>query len=114
MSERDGYEHGVPCWVASVQLDPASAVRFYGELFGWDAEDLMPPDHPADYFFCRLHGRKVAAVVSAHGAPAPPAARGSTPPSGEKADGATAKVAAGGGSVLGEPFDSPAGGRMAV
>lgn len=34
----------------------------------------MPPDHPGDYFLCRLRGRDVAAIVSQHGAPAPPQA----------------------------------------
>ena len=37
MSERDGYEPGVPCWVATVHPDPEKAVSFYTELFGWEA-----------------------------------------------------------------------------
>jgi len=114
MSERDGYEHGVPCWVASVQPDPEAAVRFYNELFGWETEDLMPPDHPADYFLCKLRGRKVAAVVSQHGAPPPPTAVWGTYVWVDSADDAAAKVADSGGSLIGEPFDSPGGGRMAV
>jgi hypothetical protein len=32
MSERDGFSHGVPCWVQAVHGDPEPAVRFYGEL----------------------------------------------------------------------------------
>jgi hypothetical protein len=39
MSERDGYEPSVPCWVATIQPDPDAAAAFYGELFGWDYED---------------------------------------------------------------------------
>src|SRR5215212_4109616 len=39
MSERDGYEPGVPCWVATVHPDPEKAVCFYTELFGWEATD---------------------------------------------------------------------------
>jgi uncharacterized protein len=42
MSERDGYEHGVPCFVAGVFPDPAAAASFYSELFGWETDDLMP------------------------------------------------------------------------
>jgi uncharacterized protein len=38
MSERDGHEPGVPCWVASVEADPWGAASFYGELFGWDTD----------------------------------------------------------------------------
>jgi hypothetical protein len=33
MSERDGYEHGVPCFASGVFPDPEAAVRFYTELF---------------------------------------------------------------------------------
>jgi hypothetical protein len=38
MSEREGYEPGVPCRVASVAPDPGGDASFYGELFGWDTE----------------------------------------------------------------------------
>lgn len=37
MSERNGNQPGVPCWVASVHPDPERAVGFYAELFGWQA-----------------------------------------------------------------------------
>src|SRR5579862_4972348 len=33
--KRDGYIHGVPCWVDTNQPDPEAAVAFYGGLFGW-------------------------------------------------------------------------------
>ena len=42
MLERDGYIPGVPCWVDTSQPDPEAAVGFYGELFGWEFEDVMP------------------------------------------------------------------------
>jgi uncharacterized protein len=114
MSERDGFEHGVPCWVQGVYPDPAAAVAFYAELFGWEAENLMPADDPGDYFVCRLRGRDVAAIVSQHGAPAPPSAVWATHVWVESADEAAAKVNEAGGSVIGERFDSPGGGRQAV
>ena len=34
MSERDGYEPGVPCWVAAVEPDAGGAASLHGELFG--------------------------------------------------------------------------------
>jgi predicted enzyme related to lactoylglutathione lyase len=114
MSERPDYQPGVPCWVAAVELDPDRAVGFYTELFGWEAEDLMPPDSPASYFMCRLDGRPVAAVVSVDGAPPPPGALWGTYISVDSADETAARVSEAGGSVIGVPFDSPAGGRMAV
>jgi predicted enzyme related to lactoylglutathione lyase len=38
MSERDGYEPGVPCWVTTVHPNPEKAVGFYTELFSWSRE----------------------------------------------------------------------------
>jgi uncharacterized protein len=114
MSERDGFEHGVPCWVQAVHPNPGAAVSFYTQLFGWEAENLMPPDHPGEYFVCRLRGRDVAAIVSQHGAPAPPSAVWTTHVCVESADDAAARVREAGGNVIGEPFDSPGRGRQAV
>ena len=34
MSERDGYHHGVPCWVETGQPDADAAAGFYRALFG--------------------------------------------------------------------------------
>ena len=67
MSERDGYQAGVPCWVAGVYPDPEKAVTFYTELFGWEAEETMGADSPGKYYLCRLRGRDVAAVGSRRG-----------------------------------------------
>jgi predicted enzyme related to lactoylglutathione lyase len=114
MSERDGYEHGVPSFVSGVFPDPREAVGFYEELFGWETENLMPPDHPGDYFLCRLRGRDVAAIVSQHGAPAPAQAMWTTLISVASADEAASRAVSSGGEVIGEPFDSPGGGRQAV
>jgi uncharacterized protein len=114
MSERDGFPPGVPCWVQAVHPEPEAAVAFYTELFGWEAENLMPPDHPGDYFLCRLRGRDVAAIVSRHGAPAPSSAVWTTHVCAESAARAAARVEDAGGAVIGAPFDSPGGGGMAV
>jgi predicted enzyme related to lactoylglutathione lyase len=114
VSERDGFEPGVPCWVQAVHPDPEAAVAFYTELFGWEVENLMPPDHPGDYFVCRVRDRDVAALVSQHGGPPPPSAVWTTHVCVESADAAAARVADAGGAVIGEPFDSPGGGRQAI
>ena len=42
MSLRDGYPHGVPCWINLSVDDPATAVAFYGDLLGWDLADQEP------------------------------------------------------------------------
>ncbi len=54
MGKRERYEPGTFSWVDLVTTDPAGVKTFYGELFGWDAEDMpagewrassLPRDH---------------------------------------------------------------------
>ena len=113
MSERDRYIPGVPCWVDTSQPDPEAAAGFYGGLFGWELEDVMPADSPGRYFTARLDGRDVAAVGS-QPAGAPPAAIWNTYVWVTSADETATKVWAAGGSVVTEPFDVMDAGRMAV
>jgi uncharacterized protein len=114
MSKRDGYEPGVPCWVAAVEPDADAAAKFYESVFGWETNDLMGDEHPASYYMCTLRGSKVAGIVSYHGAPEPPQALWSTHIWVDDADAAAARAAELGGSLIGEAFDSPAGGRIAI
>jgi predicted enzyme related to lactoylglutathione lyase len=111
MSERDGYEHGVPCWVDHSSSDPESAVRFYAGLFGWETEDAMPPDSGQHYFMARVRGRDVAAV-SGQMNPGPPI--WTTYIAVDDADATAAKVPGAGGRLFAEPFDVFDSGRMAV
>src|ERR671922_220673 len=64
MPERDGYIPGVPCWIDTSQPDPEAALPFYSGLFGWEFQDVMPPDAPGRYFNAQLRGLDVAAVGS--------------------------------------------------
>jgi predicted enzyme related to lactoylglutathione lyase len=112
MSE-DRYIPGVPCWVDTSQPDPDAAVAFYTELFGWECEDVMPPDAPGHYYAARLRGGDVAAI-SSQPEGAPPGATWNTYVWVTDADETTAKVRAAGGTVLAEPFDVMEAGRMAV
>jgi predicted enzyme related to lactoylglutathione lyase len=114
MSERDGFQPGVPCWVDTWQPDAAAAVAFYTELFGWEAENTMPPGSPGQHFMCRLRGRDVAAVGSKpEASPAPGPAWG-TYVWVDSADDAVTKAIDAGGGVVMKPFDSLDSGRMAV
>jgi predicted enzyme related to lactoylglutathione lyase len=113
MLERDGYLPGVPCWVDTSQPDPEAAVTFYGALFGWELEDVMPPGSPQKYFMARLRGGDVAAVASQPEG-GPPTAVWNTYIWVESADETASKVKAAGGRVLMEPFDVGEAGRMAV
>jgi predicted enzyme related to lactoylglutathione lyase len=113
MPERDGYIPGVPCWVDTSQPDPDAAVDFYAGLFGWEFEDVMPPDSGEKYFIARLHGGEVAAVGSIPDA-APQNALWNTYIWVDSADETAAKAGEAGGGVMMEPFDVMTSGRMAV
>src|SRR4051812_47904944 len=111
MSEQDRYIPGVPCWVDANQPDPAAAAEFYGELFGWQLEDVMPPESPQRYFMARLPGGDVAGIGSqSDGGPAV----WNTYVWVTDADETTAKGRAAGGTVLIEPSEVGDAGRMAV
>lgn len=113
MSERQGFAPGVPCWIDTWQPDAEAAVRFYTSLFGWEAENTMPPDVPGQHFMCRLRGLDVAAIASR-----PQAA--STAPAWntyvwvESAEDTAARAIEAGGSLVMDPFDALDGGRIAV
>jgi len=113
MPDRDGYIPGVPCWIDTSQPDPQAAVGFYSGLFGWEFEDVMPPESEGEYFIGRLGGRMAAAVGSIPEA-APPMAMWNTYIWVDSADEAASKVADAGGTTLMEPFDVMDAGRMAV
>jgi uncharacterized protein len=113
MPERDGYMPGVPCWIDTSQPDPDAALAFYGGLFGWEFEDVMPDDPAGKYFIGRIRGGDVAAVGSIPEG-LPPVAMWNTYVSVASADEAASKVRDAGGAVVMEPFDIPGSGRMAV
>ena len=113
MPERDGYIPGVPCWVDTSQPDPEAATEFYGGLYGWEFENVMPEDSDGEYFIARLKGRSVAAVGSIPEG-APEMAVWNTYIWVDSADETASKVKEAGGSVVTEPFDVMDAGRMAV
>jgi uncharacterized protein len=114
VTERDGYQHGVPCWVETWQNDPDRATAFYSSVFGWEIENTMPPDADGTFHICRLRGRDVAGIGSPipEGAPSTPV--WTTFIQVDSVDEAAGKVKEGGGSVVVEPFDSLEGGRLAI
>jgi predicted enzyme related to lactoylglutathione lyase len=113
MPERDRYIPGVPCWVDTSQPDPEAAVGFYSGLFGWEFEDVMPPESEGKYFIARLRGKDVAAIGSIpEGAPS--MAMWNTYIWVASADQTASKVLDAGGKTLQDPFDVMNAGRMAV
>lgn len=107
MSEREGYDPGVPCWVDNLVPDTEAAMRFYGELFGWEFDG----PGPGDYFVAQLRGRDVAGIGAQP--PGVPTAW-NTYVSVASAEQATEAAAGAGGRILMEPFDALPAGRVAV
>jgi uncharacterized protein len=111
--ERDGYMHGVPCAVDVTQPAAEAARDFYGGLFGWDFEDVMPAEAPYRYFVARLRDLDVAAIRSIpEGEPRTAVWR--TYFWVDSADEIVGLVRDAGGAVLSEPTDVGPAGRTAV
>jgi len=113
MLPRDSYAPGVPCWVDTARPDPNATAEFYAGLFGWRFADRMPAGSPRHYLVGSLEDRDVAGIGS-EPAEAPGAPAWDTYVSVASADEAAARVREAGGTVVAEPFDVLADGRMAV
>ncbi|WP_188193894.1 VOC family protein [Nonomuraea sp. SYSU D8015] len=70
MSQRSGYDPGVPCWVDLSSTDVAASARFYGAIFGWEA-DMVDDPAAGGYGMFVYQGKKVAGLgpVMAEGMP---------------------------------------------
>jgi predicted enzyme related to lactoylglutathione lyase len=112
MTPRDGYLHGVPCWIDIAEPDPHAAVEFYGGLFGWTLEDQLPADAAGNYFIARIDGLDVAAIASSERGD--PAVGWATYIAVDDLDTAAKAVTDAGGTVLIEPTDVFEAGRMGV
>jgi uncharacterized protein len=102
MSHRDGFEPGVPSWIAGAHPDPEQAARFYRELFGWESEAR------GEHLVCTLGGRDVAGFVAGD----EPTWR--THVWVDSAEAAAEAARAAGGSVVAEPADVSGVGRTAT
>jgi hypothetical protein len=67
MSTISKYPAGVPCWIDTLQPDPAAASQFYGPLLGWtfDTPVAMPSGMAGEYLAARCGGRLVAGIGQA-------------------------------------------------
>jgi uncharacterized protein len=109
MSERNGYEHGVPCWVDTWQPDADAAARFYSELFGWETAGQA-----GGPYMCSLRGRDVAFIGQLPPEHARRPSAWMTYVWVDSADEIAARVRDAGGSVAIEPFDALDGGRIVI
>jgi predicted enzyme related to lactoylglutathione lyase len=113
MRERDGFPPGVPCRIDIESPQPEALVEFYGGLFGWEFENVMPDGALGKYYVARLRARDVCAIGSQMAGPAVPPAW-NTYIWVDGADETAALVKDAGGSVLAEPVDVSEAGRMAI
>ncbi len=114
MTTRTEYAHGEFSWVDLATTDPASAKNFYGNLFGWECED-MPAEPGMTYTMCRLKGHYAGALYALD---KERLAQGVPPHwlpfiNVRNADDIAKKASQGGGKVLNGPFDVLDVGRMA-
>ena len=110
MSERTSYEPGTPSWADLSTPDPRAAKRFYGELFGWEAEDAGPPEETGGYGMFRLRGKLIAGVSPLMSEDQPP--MWSTYISTDDADAVVARAKDAGGQAMFDPMDVMDAGRM--
>ncbi len=116
MPERKEYAPGTPNWVDLQTSDQDAAKRFYGDLFGWNFND-MPMDEAggAVYSMAQLNGHDVAAI-----APLGDQAAAGVPPHWNSyvavsdADQTASLVEKAGGTLFVPAFDVLDAGRMAV
>lgn len=98
------YPQGVPSWIEGRHPDADAATAFYTALFGWDAEERMPPGAPGSYRIVSVDGRDVGAITTS-GDPA----AWTTYVAVDDADATAARVVELGGTAA-EPQDAGPGG----
>lgn len=110
MTESRTYPPGVPCWVDTDQQDVAAAQDFYGRLFGWTFENVLPEDAEQTYLIATLDGHDVAAIASVQTGDE---IAWNTYVAVADADATATAVTESGGTVTSGPVDAGPGGRQA-
>ncbi|HEY6290553.1 MAG TPA: VOC family protein [Terriglobia bacterium] len=115
MPNIEKHSPGSFCWIELHTTDQAAAKKFYGMLFGWQANDV--PLGPGDFYtFFRLQDRDAAAACTLR----PEQRAQGVPPhwmlyvTVDSADQAAARAAQLGGEAVAPPFDVGDSGRMAI
>ena len=104
------YGPGVPMWVDLATRDVQASANFYGQLFGWQAEDMG--EQAGHYTMFRQDGKMVGAVSPPMSPDTPPV--WSTYFQTDDAAATAQKVRGAGGQVMVEPFAVMDQGTMGV
>jgi len=104
------YAPGTPLWIDLGSPDVPGSTSFYGQLFGWQAEDMG--EQFGHYTMFRQDGKSVAAVAPLMSPQQPTA--WSTYISTTSAEETAKKVTAAGGQVIAPPMQVAEEGTMAV
>lgn len=110
MADSNGVAPGTPSWVDLGSPDVDASVQFYGELFGWTADEGSPEF--GGYRMLRSNGKQVAGVGPLMNPQQPPA--WTTYVSVDDARATSEKAKAAGGHVLVEPMEVGEAGSMAI
>jgi predicted enzyme related to lactoylglutathione lyase len=102
------YPPGMPSWVDLSSPDPVASGRFYGDLFDWEAEEVVDDS----YWMLRRDGKDVAGIVRQRESADPPA--WVTYVSTDDAGQTRRNVEAAGGRTIVEPFEVGPAGRVAI
>ena len=109
MPQMTRYSHGVPSWVDMGTTDVPGALRFYGQLLGWEGQDMG--EESGHYTIVSRDGKQVAAISPAQD-PGPP--RWTTYINVDDIDAVGKVVPDAGGQVVFGPIDVMSQGRMAI
>jgi hypothetical protein len=113
MVEITRHQPGRFCWPELATSDPQAAKRFYGEVFGWTAED-SPAAPGMTYAILKLRGKDVGGLYGQDERERGVPPHWNTHVSVASADEAAAKARELGGTVLAGPFEVMEHGRMAA
>jgi predicted enzyme related to lactoylglutathione lyase len=100
-----------PVWFDLASPNLEGSKQFYGQLLGWDAEQVAGPE-AGSYTMFRLRGKDVAAVSAIMGEGQYPA--WTTYIASTNVDETAAKVRTAGGEIAWEPMDVMDAGRMCI
>jgi predicted enzyme related to lactoylglutathione lyase len=109
MPEMTKYSHGVPSWVDMGVPDVPAALRFYGELLGWESQDL---GEETGHYTMMTKGGKLVAAISTAQDPGPP--RWTTYVNVDDVEMVASAVKDAGGQVVFGPMQVMTAGKMAI